>query len=113
MHSADRVLPEFQELGLGDSPTPGMRVEILEPERVLSTPSDDGKWVWTFALLPTKGGTRLVSRNRISTRGTGLRGMLGMAVMEPGSWVMERKMLLGIKERAERLRREEQAAPAR
>jgi hypothetical protein len=37
MHSADRVLPEFQELGLGDSPTPGMRVEILEPERVLST----------------------------------------------------------------------------
>jgi hypothetical protein len=26
-----------------------------------------------------------------------------MAVMEPGSLVMERKMLLGIKERAERL----------
>ena len=33
--------------------------------------------------------------------------------MEPGSWVMERKMLLGIKERAERMRREEQAATPR
>ncbi len=27
-------------------------------------------------------------------------------MMEPGSWVMERKMLRGIKERAERLARE-------
>ena len=30
---------------------------------------------------------------------------IGMAVMEPGSLVMERKMLRGIKERAERLGR--------
>ena len=30
---------------------------------------------------------------------------IGMAVMEPGSLVMERKMLRGIKERAERLAR--------
>jgi hypothetical protein len=29
-----------------------------------------------------------------------------MALMSPGSWVMERKMLLGIKERAEELARE-------
>ena len=38
---------------------------------------------------------------------------LGMAVMEPGSLVMERKMLLGIKERAERLNAERTAAERR
>jgi hypothetical protein len=32
--------------------------------------------------------------------------------MTPGSWVMERKMLNGIRERAERLRRESEPAPA-
>jgi hypothetical protein len=34
---------------------------------------------------------------------------LGMLVMEPGSLVMERKMLPGIKERAERLHGEQQS----
>ena len=32
--------------------------------------------------------------------------------MTPGSWVMQRKMLTGIKERAERLEREPQTARA-
>ena len=52
------------------------------------------------------GTTRLVSRNRL--RGSGplfWAGMVGF--MEPGSLVMERKMLLGIKERAERLAAEQ------
>jgi hypothetical protein len=35
-----------------------------------------------------------------------------IAFMEPGSLVMERKMLLGIKERAERLHRDRLAATA-
>ena len=35
-----------------------------------------------------------------------IRGGVSRYVMEPGSLVMERKMLLGIKERAERLARE-------
>ena len=51
----------------------------------------------------SNGGTRLISRNRIATRGASLGGKLGMLVMEPGSLVMERKMLLGIKQRAEAL----------
>jgi hypothetical protein len=33
----------------------------------------------------------------------GFRAKIGMIPMEPGSLVMERKMLLGIKQRAERL----------
>jgi hypothetical protein len=47
--------------------------------------------------------TRLISRNRIAMKGAAAGQRLGMLVMEPGSLVMERKMLLGIKARAERL----------
>jgi hypothetical protein len=106
IHSADRILPEFQDVEVGDvlgfrPGEPGMRVEILEPAHVYSSRAEDGKWVWTFVLDRANGGTRLLSRNRIATRGASLGGRLGMIVMEPGSLVMERKMLLGIKQRAE------------
>ena len=55
-------------------------------------------------LEPRDGGTRLVSRNRF--RLPTLATRLGMLPMEPASLVMERKMLQGIKERAEGLARE-------
>jgi hypothetical protein len=49
------------------------------------------------------GQTRLISRNRIATPGAAAPARLfGMLVTEPGSLIMERKMLLGIKRRAER-----------
>jgi hypothetical protein len=87
-----------------------LRVAVLEPERSLVLRSDDGNWVWAFALVPDGAGTRLISRNRIATPDAGppVR-VLNVLVMEPGSLVMERKMLLGIKERAERLAREQAA----
>jgi hypothetical protein len=106
MHSADRIHPEWQQLAVGDvlrsADRPGMRVEVLDPERVLTTRSEAGDWVWIFALTPDGGGTRLISRNRISMQGAAAGQQLGMLVMEPGSLIMERKMLLGIKQRAER-----------
>ena len=80
-----------------------MRVEVLEPERVLSNRSEAGDWVWTFALEPRNGSTWLISSNRIAMKGASAGQRLGMLVMEPCSLVMERKMLVGIKERAERL----------
>ena len=109
MHSADTIVPELQHLEVGEvlpgtrGDGTGMRVERLEPEHVLATRSEDGRWVWSFVLAEDDGVTRLVSRNRISTGALSQGGKLGMAVMEPGSLVMERKMLLGIKQRAERL----------
>jgi hypothetical protein len=114
MHSADRIVPEWQQLQEGDvlrsrEDRPGMRVEILAPERVLSNRSEAGDWVWTFALEPEDGSTRLISRNRIAMKGAAAGQRLGMLVMEPGSLVMERKMLLGIKRRAERLVRDTSA----
>ena len=108
MHSANRIHPEWQDLTVGDvlrsrAGRPGMRVEILDPERTLSSRSEAGDWVWTFALVPESGSTRLISRNRIAMKGAAAGQRLGMLVMEPGSLVMERKMLNGIKHRAEKL----------
>ena len=60
-----------------------------------------GNWVWTFVLSEYDGTTRLISRNRF--RLPTLAGRLALLPMEPGSLVMERKMLRGIKERSERL----------
>jgi hypothetical protein len=68
---------------------------------MLAIRSADGNWVWVFILEEKDGRTRLISRNRF--RLPRLRDKLGMIPMEPGSLVMERKMLLGIKRRAERL----------
>jgi hypothetical protein len=108
MHSADRVLPEYQHPQIGDGFGYGsnkMSFKIVEPEYVLATQSADGKWVWTFVLEEQDLSTRLISRNRF--RLPKLKDKIGMIPMEPGSLVMERKMLLGIKRRAERLAAEE------
>jgi hypothetical protein len=110
MHSANEILPQYQDLRVGDAQRlggsgPTLRVSVLEAERCMALRSDDGNWVWAFELLPAAGtGTRLVSRNRIATPGaTRPARALYTYLMEPGSLIMERKMLLGIKARAERL----------
>src|SRR5438876_1258462 len=104
MHSADRILTQFQHPDVGDTIGLGanqMRLELVEPRRVLAWRSEDGNWVWTFVLEEHEGATRLISRNRF--RLPTLAARIAMLPMEPGSLVMERKMLRGIKERAERL----------
>jgi hypothetical protein len=104
MHSAESVLPAFQHPAAGDTIGLGpnrMRLELVEPRRVLAWRSEDGNWVWTFVLEEHDGATRLISRNRF--RLPTLAARIGMLPMEPGSLVMERKMLRGIKGRAERL----------
>jgi hypothetical protein len=104
MHSVDIVLGEFQHPEVGETIGFGanrMRLERVEPERVLAWRSQDGNWVWTFVLNQTNGATRLLSRTRF--RLPRLVDRIGMVPMEPASLLMERKMLLGIKQRAERL----------
>lgn len=107
MHSADVLLPEFQHPRVGEVFALGanrMRVERVEPGRVLSWRSQDGNWVWSFVLREQDGRTRLISRNRYRLPTPVAR--IGMLPMEPASLVMERKMLHGIRERAQRLARE-------
>jgi hypothetical protein len=117
MHSADRVLPEFQGLRTGDVMRlgrrgPVMEVAELEPEHALVFRSQDGAWVWSFGLYPRGHSTRLVSRNRIQPPDPSpLYRLFSLYVMEPGSLVMERRMLLGIKSRAENLQAEAETLP--
>jgi hypothetical protein len=119
MHSANDILPEYQDLKVGDAQRlgargPVLRVAVLDPERALVLRSDDGNWVWAFSIVPAGGGTRLISRNRIATPGASrLAAAMSTYLMEPGSLVMERKMLLGIQQRSERLARDSRQPAAR
>lgn len=108
MHSADQVMSQYQDLKVGDvqrlgARGPALRVAVLEPEHALVFRSDDGNWVWAFVIEPAGDFTRLISRNRIATSASPLGRAATTYLMEPGSLIMERKMLIGIKERAERL----------
>jgi hypothetical protein len=110
MHSTREIVPQFQDVKAGDEfplgpGRPAMRVAILDPERTLAFRFADGNWVWIFALFAEASQTRLISRNRIAAPEAWPARLFSTLVMEPGSLVMERKMLLGIKERAENLAR--------
>ncbi len=111
VRNADRVHPEWQTLHEGDlvrATQPdylggvfgrdiGWRVVRVEPERVLVLSG------WgAFVLQPVEGGTRFMVRTRGDGNPNVLLAPLGLLVFEPAHFIMERRMLLGIKERAER-----------
>jgi hypothetical protein len=57
MHSADRIVPEWQHLEVGqglrsEESRAGMRVEILEPDQVLSNRSVAGYWSGPLSSSP-------------------------------------------------------------
>ncbi len=118
LHSADEVLPEHQTLHPGDlvrmgpDGYPAFSVAEVAPPHHLVLVSADSRsgrptfddessfgTTWQWVLDPSGTGTRLVSRQRLSYPA-------GQAVMwsvvQPLAFIMERKMLLGIKQRAER-----------
>jgi hypothetical protein len=112
IHSSDRVVPEWQHLEVGEevrlAPAAGLKVAILEPGRALVLhgslpiargPPFDSTWAFILCEQPD-GTTRLLSRERY-----GYRRWWAPFVVEPTqaiSFVMSRKMLLGIRDRAER-----------
>jgi hypothetical protein len=105
--SAERILPEWQLLAVGDvipiGRGGGFPVRAIEPFRslVLGGYDRDVEWSWELALTRLDGRrTRLVSRNRVWMRRT-LRSRVIMGLIEPAAFLMTRKMLLGIKRRAE------------
>jgi hypothetical protein len=107
--NADRVLPEFQRLLVGQrlDRSGNMRVKAVEPNRFLVLGPPDAlphlASTWAIALYPREDGdTRLVSRVRARFP-PGPRGWFWRALLDPGQFVMERKMLLEIKRRAEAL----------
>ncbi|WP_034216581.1 hypothetical protein [Actinoplanes subtropicus] len=124
IHSAAEVVEEWQRLAVGDvvhanrARSGGWYVVALQPGEALvlkvadlhaGCPLDRDeqlKWEfgWTFALRPApSGGTRLLVRER-----TAFGSALTRAVMAPigaVSFVMTRRMMLGIKARAEAAQR--------
>jgi hypothetical protein len=71
--------------------------------------SSNHAWVWSFELRPAGEHSRLISRNRFDAAALPWKDKLAYPVIEPGSWVMERKMLLTIKQLAEHLARTQPA----
>ena len=117
--SATRILPEFQHLAAGDTIPmgrgPRWPVAVADRNRalVLDMRNMDGMdWVWQFGLYPDGARTRLVSRSRVRARALWAR-LLTRAI-QPAGFIMTRRMLLGVKQRAEALRAEtrEQQRPA-
>lgn len=108
--SATCILPEFQHLAVGDEIPlgrgPSWPVAAIEPCRALvldmrNMPGFD--WVWQFGLYTVdENRTRLVSRSRVRPQTVWAR--LFTYVIEPAGFLMTRRMLLGLKQRAESLR---------
>ncbi len=112
--SARRIIPEYQSVGLGTvfPALPGVKdvftVVLDEPPRalVLSWQSPQGAYhmSWAFVLEePQAGRTRLLVRGRVAPdyRPFGLPTAIAKPLAFFAHGVMQRKQLLGIKERAE------------
>jgi hypothetical protein len=106
--SATVIVPELQHLEVGSlvpmSPKPSVRsalqVHSFEPNRSLLWTTPDSTWAWQ--LTPTDRGTRLVTR--INARYDWRHphwAILGILMMEFGDFAMLRRMLRGLKARAE------------
>lgn len=127
IHSADRIRPELQHLKVGDtvplSREGGLSVWLLQPEAALGLggtidlrtlrmsprmPPDGGPPAgprvdvgWSFVLRPVGSqACRLVSRTRYDYSPLAA-GLVLRPLLEPVQFLMERRMLLGIRNRAE------------
>jgi hypothetical protein len=101
--SVDRIVPELQHLKVGDrvlmAPDLGPTVRALEPNRFMLCGGEHD--TWCLGLYPLdETHTRLVSRWRATWPRTPAT-VFWLLVSEPASFIMERRMLLGIKERVE------------
>jgi hypothetical protein len=100
LENADRIHPEWQQREVGETmylhPASGLKVTIFEPNHAL------GIQGWgTYVLEPLDDGrTRLIARGRTAR---GMAALLYVLFIEIPHFIMERKMLLEIKERAERV----------
>jgi hypothetical protein len=126
IHNSDRILSEFQNLKVGDvvplAPDgAGIPVAFLEPNRLLVLggrfdaqtkgplaieEKSAGAYYeasWGLILQPIDAHTtRLIERFRMDWGpNTFANTLFYRGILEPGGFIMERRMLLGIKERVE------------
>jgi hypothetical protein len=105
--NADRIHEEWQGLEVGDkvlmcpdeNMPPAYIVAMIEENQTIvlgHKEKDDWVEVWQFNLVPqVDGTTRLVIRSRSAAEGW------FWDAIRPGEFIMMRRMMLGIKERAE------------
>jgi hypothetical protein len=121
IHSARQIVPQFQQLQEGDlirlapGNAPCFRVAVLTPPHALvlviadpgggavrpvAAGAEDVASTWQWLLRPLDGGriTRLVARQRYSYP---RRQSVLWHLIEPIDFVMERRMLYGLRTRAE------------
>jgi hypothetical protein len=124
IHNVDRIHPEWQHLQVGDTVRmyregggpPPYEVVALEPERALllghrlgaKAPVWGESWAFVLQRIDERS-TRLMSRERFSASLPPALQVLNY-FLTPGYFLMCRKMLLGIKQRAERTFPAEQQA---
>jgi hypothetical protein len=135
MDNADRILPEFQTLKIGDDVRLGpqgyplFKVNAIQPNRAfileaadpktgqvtkLSDPMPEnysnGNWIFFLDEIGERR-TRLITRQGIDYQPDNLfNRLLWRVITEPIGFIMTRKMLLGIKRRVESAA-ERQGAP--
>jgi hypothetical protein len=117
IRNADRVHPEWQDRAVGEL-VPGDRrgrvaweVVHRDPGRALvlrgaappeAAASPPYEFIWSFVLRDDgRGGTRCLARERWAHDGS-LGGRVAVALLVPGSFVMTRGMLRGLRRRASR-----------
>ena len=125
IHSAAAIRPEWQDLHAGEDyvtldPDEYMKmtIAVLEPERAFvirsgapgEPPQAPGsffkgeiEWSWAFVLDPVdERTTRLIIRCRAAWADTLAARLAKPLLLEPVHFVMEERMLRGIRDRAER-----------
>lgn len=118
--SAREIVPELQDLEVGRwipmspkaSGTTSFVVDSFEEPRWMLWRTPECAWSWR--LIPLEdGGTRLITRLHAHYGGWHLGGVVGLLLMECGDFPMMRRMLRGIRERAEAEHRRRTPPPVR
>lgn len=106
-HSATRIHPELQDRNVGDQmvfhPPTGLAYTVAmvsAPRVIVYRGQSVSPVTWTFYLLPSDDGTRLITRWR-GSKANGAAETVANAVFGTMDFVMEQRMLTRIKELAE------------
>ncbi len=115
IHNADRILPEFQQLAVGDKVRLGKEgypfytVAAIEPKKYLllrggdpeeESPSVEDFWLFYLDKIDSHT-TRLIARNQRDYQPSVANFIIWQVITEPLHFLMEQKMLRGIKQRVE------------